>query len=309
VTLAPGESRPYIWVFPLLSGGRSAPHCRAGFATQSRTANRKAALLNSIRTPATLLPAVLAAAQRAGETAMAAYRPGQRTSAAVESKEGGSPVTEADKAVDRYLRSVLGDLVPQAGWLSEESPDTPERLDRRQVFIVDPIDGTRAFMAGDPRWAVSIALVIDGSPALGVLHLPALGRTYAAIAGQGATLDGLPARVSQGALAGGRIAGPAPLIDRLTRGGLAVAPQPRIPSLAYRLALVASGDLEAGLASTNSHDWDIAAADLIVHEAGGRLTDLEGRRPHYNQPSPRHGVLAAAPSHAHAELTSRMRAS
>lgn len=263
--------------------------------------------MSSTRTPATLLPALVAAAHRAGETALSAYRPGRRTSAAVESKEGGSPVTEADKAVDRLLRAELGALHPEAGWLSEESVDTPERLDRRDVFIVDPIDGTRAFMAGDPRWAVSIALVSEGRPVAGVLHLPALRRTYAAVAGQGATIDGGAARVSNAPLAGGRIAGPVPLIAQVTRDGFGMIAQPRIPSLAYRLALVGSGELEVGLASTNSHDWDIAAADLIVHEAGGRLTDLEGRPPRYNRPSPRHGVLAAAPADLHDELTARMR--
>jgi myo-inositol-1(or 4)-monophosphatase len=264
--------------------------------------------LSLLPDPVTLLPAVLAAARRAGEIAMAAYRPGARTSAGVKSKEGGSPVTEADHAVDRLLRAELGALDPAAGWLSEESIDTPDRLERVRVFIVDPIDGTRAFMVGDPRWAVSIAVVDDGVPVLGVLHLPALGRTYTAIAGAGAQIDGIAARVSQAAgLSGGRIAGPVPMLDHLGRHGLDFLPQPKIPSLAYRLAMVGSGEIEAGLASTNSHDWDIAAADLIVHEAGGRLTDLSGRRPVYNRPSPRHGVLAAAPQRFHDELTAMMR--
>jgi myo-inositol-1(or 4)-monophosphatase len=264
--------------------------------------------LSLLPNSATLLPAVLAAARRAGETAMAAFRPGERTSAQVQSKEGGSPVTEADHAVDRFLRAELGALDPSAGWLSEESVDTPERLERSRVFIVDPIDGTRAFMVGDPRWAISIALVIEGVPVLGVLHLPALGRTYTAIAGRGAELDGVPARVSPAqSLSGGRIAGPVPMLDHLGRRGLEFLAQPKVPSLAYRLALVGSGEIEAGLASTNSHDWDIAAADLIVHEAGGLLTDLSGRRPVYNLPSTRHGILAAAPARFHDELTAMMR--
>ena len=259
--------------------------------------------------PADLLPALIAAAQRAGETAMAYFRHGEHTSAGVEAKAGGSPVTEADHAVDRMLMAELRALDASAGWLSEETADTPERLGKSRVFIVDPIDGTRAFVAGDPRWAVSIALVVDGLPRAGVLHLPALGHTFSALEGGGAWLGGdTPVRVSDAkTLAGARVAGALPLLERFARTGVQVTPQRKVPSLAYRIAMVANGDIEAGFASTNAHDWDIAAADLIVHEAGGFLVDTRGRRPVYNLPSPKHGVLAAAPERFRDEIISRLR--
>jgi myo-inositol-1(or 4)-monophosphatase len=206
------------------------------------------------------------------------------------------------------LLAELGALDADAGWLSEETADTPERLGRSRVFIVDPIDGTRAFVAGDPRWAVSIALVIDGRPRLGVLHLPALRLTFSAIEGGGAWQGETPVRVSHAeSLANARVAGPLPLVERFARTGAPVTPQRKVPSLAYRIAMVANGDIEAGFASTNAHDWDIAAADLIVHEAGGFLVDTRGRRPVYNQPSPKHGILAAAPERFREEITTRLR--
>ena len=256
-----------------------------------------------------LLPAMVLAARRAGDMALAWYRPGERTSAGIEIKAGGSPVSEADHAADALLKGELGTIDPQAGWLSEETVDTPERLSRARLFIVDPIDGTRAFMAGDPRWAVSVALVENGMPVIGVLHLPALGLTYTAMVGGGAMLDGAPIRVSEAmTLDGARIAGPQPLLERFARTGAAISPQGKVPSLAYRIALVAAGEIEAGLASTNAHDWDIAAADLIVHEAGGFLADLQGHRPIYNKPSTKHGILAAGPLRFRAELTTRLQA-
>jgi myo-inositol-1(or 4)-monophosphatase len=259
--------------------------------------------------PALLLPAMVAAAQRAGDLALSWFRPGERTSAGIETKAGGSPVTEADHAADALLKAELGALDPAAGWLSEETADTPDRLSRTRLFIVDPIDGTRAFMAGDPRWAVSVALVADGLPRLGVLHLPALGQTFTGVAGGGAWLDGARIRVSAAeSLSGARFAGPMPLLERFARTGADISPRGKVPSLAYRIALVASGAIEAGLASTNAHDWDIAAADLIVHEAGGFLSDRQGDRPLYNQPSPKHGILAAAPARFRAEIVARLQA-
>ena len=256
-----------------------------------------------------LLPAMMDVAKQAGDLALEWFRPGARTSAGVETKAGGSPVTEADHAADALLKRALLALDPETGWLSEETIDTPDRLSRERLFIVDPIDGTRAFMAGDPRWGVSVALVEAGTPTIGILHMPALAQTFTAVLGQGAFLDGSPIRVSQAeALAGGRFAGPLPLLERFARTGGAILPQGKVPSLAYRIALVAAGEIEVGLASTNAHDWDIAAADLIVHEAGGFLADMQGNRPVYNQLLPKHGILAAGPERFRAEITSRLQA-
>src|SRR5262249_39192061 len=125
----------------------------------------------------------------AGALALEHFNPGGRTSARVVTKPGGSPVTDADLAADSLLRCRLRAALPDAGWLSEETVDDFERLSRRSLIIVDPIDGTRAFVIGDPRWCVSVALVVDGRPVAGVVHAPALGETYAAAHGGGATFN------------------------------------------------------------------------------------------------------------------------
>jgi myo-inositol-1(or 4)-monophosphatase len=164
------------------------------------------------------------------------------------------------------------------------------------ILVVDPIDGTRAFVEGDPRWAVSIALIVAGRPVAGVVHAPALEETYAAAAERGATLNGRAIAVSTcEALSGARIGGPRAMIQAIERGaGLSFAIEPKIPSLAYRLALVARGALDVALASDKAHDWDIAAADLILAEAGGALVDARGKALKYNQEETLHPALFAA---------------
>jgi myo-inositol-1(or 4)-monophosphatase len=200
-------------------------------------------------------------------------------------------------------------LLPEAGWLSEESEDSAARLSKDLVVVVDPIDGTRGFARGDPVWAVAVALVQDGRPLLGVVHAPALGETYVAVKGGGARLNGRAIEVSKrrALAAGAKVAAPAALAADLRRAGLEFELQPRIPSLAMRIAAVASGALDAGFASENSNDWDIAAADLILHEAGGRLASLDGCAIVYNRRETRHGVLTAAPVQIHAEVNAAAR--
>ena len=225
---------------------------------------------------------------------------GEATSARVHTKHGGSPVTAADLAVDRYLHERLRAAFPDAGWLSEETTDDLARLDKASLLVVDPIDGTRAFLAGDPRWTVSIALVLDGRPIAGVVHAPALGETYAAALGCGARLDGAPIFVSaQPAHESALVCGP----KSDDRGACASAAEiefeaaPRIPSLALRLARVASGALDIAIASANAHDWDVAAADVILSEAGALLTDAHGQTLRYNTNKTRHGALLACGAH------------
>jgi myo-inositol-1(or 4)-monophosphatase len=236
-----------------------------------------------------------AAAREAGRLALEYFRPGARTSAQVETKVGGSPVTQADLAADSLLKRRLRDALPGAGWLSEETVDDFERLTRRSVIVVDPIDGTRAFVIGDPRWAVSAALVVEGRPIAGVVHAPALDETYAAARGGGATLNGAtlaaathwPPRVA---------AGPKPIIQAMAATlDSSVEITPRVPSLAYRLCKAASGAVDFAVAAENSHDWDIAAADLLLQEAGARLIDASGERLLYNARQVRRGALLAAP--------------
>ncbi len=249
------------------------------------------------------------AARGAGALALAFFRPGAATSAGISHKPGGSPVTEADHLVDRFLKQHLETLVPQAGWLSEETKDTAARLSNDIVLVVDPIDGTRAFMKGHGAWAIAIALVEHGRPLIGVVHAPALGETYVAVSGAGARLNDKPIEVSKIAAlgAGARVAAPEFLAERLREAGLQFALQPKFPSLALRFANVASGALDAGFASENARDWDIAAADLILHEAGGRLAGLDGRAIVYNRRDTRHGLLTAAPAQIHAEVNAAAR--
>ena len=257
---------------------------------------------------AALLARMTGVASLAGEIAQSYFRLGERTSASIANKEGGSPVTEADHRVDAFLKERLSALLPEAGWLSEETADTPERLSKDLLFIVDPIDGTRAFMTGDPRWAVAIALVEHGLPVLGIVHLPARGETFSASRGGGAWRNAAPISVSaRQASEGALIAGPRTTLDALARNGLRFQTEPSIPSLAYRLARVAEGTLDVAIASTNACDWDIAAADVIIHEAGGRLSDVQGSRPRYNRLATRHAMLGAWPRQIHDEMSAALR--
>lgn len=242
------------------------------------------------------LPLLEAVARRAGEIAMAFFRPGEKTRAAVSYKEGGSPVTEADMAVDRFLQQAALALFPDAGWLSEETADNEERLARARLLVVDPIDGTQAFLRGDARWAVSIALIHEGRPKLGVIHAPALERTFAAAAGRGAALNGATIRVADRAvLMGARLEAPRGLAPRFAETDFNFEIQNRTPSLALRVADVASGRNDLTIASADSKDWDIAAADVILTEAGGVLSELEGVPLRYNRPQLRRDMLIAAP--------------
>jgi myo-inositol-1(or 4)-monophosphatase len=210
-------------------------------------------------------------------------------------KAGGSPVTEADMAVDTLLRTKLLAARPDYGWLSEETRDDPARRSNAMIFVVDPIDGTRGFINGDDRWCVSVAVVAAGRPVTGVLYAPARDEFFTAASGQGAWLGG--ARLSVSRMpdpAGARLCGPRGWLRTPSILRLGADLQEHIPSLAYRFASVANGRLDAAFASPRANDWDLAACDLLVHEAGGRLTGLDAAAPRYNQEIPRHGALAAA---------------
>jgi myo-inositol-1(or 4)-monophosphatase len=240
---------------------------------------------------------LVAAAREAGALALGFFRPGAQTSAAVQSKAGGSPVTAADLAADALLKERLGAAFPEAGWLSEETADNDARLARRCLIIVDPIDGTRAFVAGDSRWTVCAALIVDGRPLAGVVHAPALGETYSAARGEGAERNGAPLAVSS-RFDSERLsaAGPKPLLQAMSgRLGLPVEVAPRVPSLAYRLCMAAQGAIDFAVAAPDSHDWDVAAADLILEEAGAGLTDVSGDPLVYNTARIRRRALLAAP--------------
>jgi len=217
-----------------------------------------------------------------------------------------SPVTEGDIAVNELLLARLPQLAPDAGWISEETELSREL--KRNNWVVDPIDGTRGFVAGRPDWTISVALVADGRPLLAALYAPVTEEMFLSARGGGATLNGSRMSVSAGAaLNGARLAGPKRYLDRLSRIEPAVAPQPKVHSLALRMARVAQGALEAGFSSGGSHDWDLAAADLLVHEAGGVMTDFAGRPLSYNQPHEVHDALVAAGSARHDALIELVR--
>ena len=221
--------------------------------------------------------------------------------------KGDSPVSEADIAVNDLLRERLP--VSGDGWLSEESENDPARLDARRVWVVDPIDGTRAYIAGREDWSISAALVEAGRPVVAAVFAPAADELFLAIAGRGATRNGLSINVSAGAgLDGARIAGPKRLQDWIAGRHSGLIAMPRVHSLALRLVRVAQAELDGAIAGGSAHDWDLAAADLLVHEAGGLMTALDGGTLTYNRPEPIHGVLVAAGRERHATLIELMRA-
>lgn len=216
-----------------------------------------------------------------------------RNSPEVWFKDGNSPVSEADYATDLFLRETLTSARPDYGWLSEETADNLDRLGARRTFVVDPIDGTRGFVDGRTAWCVSVAVVEDGRSLAGVLECPARNETFWAVAGGGAFLNGEPISVRE---AGERVrvAGPKPMIDRLPDEWLRrIDRESHIPSLAYRVAMIAKGTLDATFVKPNAHDWDIAAAELILCEAGGCLLDSEGRVPAFGGENIVHGSLRA----------------
>lgn len=208
-------------------------------------------------------------------------------------KPGESPVTAADFAVDAFLKETLLKARPDYGWLSEETADSPDRLGARRTFVVDPIDGTRAFIEGKKTWCVSIAVVEEGRTIAGVLDCPALDEIYEAHAHTPALRNGRSVAVRTVGAGLPVVAGPQAMI-RLIPEHVRHKPFPRyVPSLAYRLAMVAAGALDGTFVRANSHDWDLAAADLILTRAGGTLVQPDGTRPLYAGAQPKRGLLAA----------------
>ena len=171
------------------------------------------------------------------------------------------------------------------------------------MWIVDPIDGTRAFISGRADWSISVALVEDGRPLVAALYAPVSEEIFLAARGTGATLNGTPIKANEGdGLRGAKIAGPKRYLDRFSSLAEGTLAQPKVHSLALRLARVAQGALDAAFSSRGSHDWDLAAADLLVHEAGGALTDFTGRPLKYSGSQAVHGALIAAGQPRHDAL-------
>ncbi len=226
-----------------------------------------------------------------------------RTDLKTWTKGASSPVSEADIAVNDLIETRLRTAAPDYGWLSEESAQDTARMNKRLIWIVDPIDGTRAYLAGHEDWSVSVALVCDGSPVLGAVFAPVTGEFYFAARGAGTTLNGTAVRASTGdTLDLARIAGPKTVISHLQRLGENLIAHPRIGSLALRLCRIADGRLDIACAGGHSQDWDLAAANLIVQESGGEMTEINGDRLVFNRSDITHGLLLAAGRERHRRL-------
>ena len=224
-------------------------------------------------------------------------------------KGASSPVSEADMAVNDLISGRLRSATPHYGWLSEESIDDEQRLAKKRVWIVDPIDGTRGYLAGREDWCISVALVEGTRPVLAAVFAPASDEFFFAERGQGTLLNGTPVDAMPGtAIDISRVAGPKPLIERLVRSSDEISPHPRIASLALRLCRVAHGWLDVAFAGGQSRDWDLAAADLIVQEANGKMTSLSGEAIQYNRREVTHGMLMAAGRDRHAFIVEHFRA-
>jgi myo-inositol-1(or 4)-monophosphatase len=241
------------------------------------------------------LDLVIQAARDAGALALSEREKGLK----ITSKAGGSPVTNADLAVDVLLKERLLGARPDHGWLSEETADGPERLSKRRIFVVDPIDGTVAFMKDRPWWCVPIAIVEDGRPVAAVVHAPMLDETFTATAGGGAFLNGRRITASDTT----DLDDAAVLADARLLGDAALWPEPwpamrleKRNALAYRLSLVAAGAFDAAIATAPKWDWDLAAGALIAEEAGAKVSDHHGRPWTFNRADPRQaGLVCAAP--------------
>jgi len=246
-----------------------------------------------------VLEQVIRVVEEAGRIAAGRCGSGYRTW----EKVPGHPVCDVDLELDSFLRERLAAIDPEAGWLSEETLDDSDRIERRRLWVVDPIDGTRDFLRQRPGWCVSVALVEDRVPVLGVLGAPARGELWSAESGKGATRNGVPLRVSRRVeLPGARVP-----TDNLPRvdGDLTMVPKPN--SIALRIGMVAAGEADLLATLRWGFEWDIAAAALIAEEAGATVTGALGQPLAFNSASGEaFGVLVATPG-IHAAAVERLR--
>lgn len=237
-------------------------------------------------------PRLEAIVRQAGQMAMDRW-PGEGHALEAWEKVPGSPVCEADLAIDAFLKRELTALLPSAGWLSEETADAPERLAGGLIWLVDPIDGTRDFIGGRRGWAISVALVSAGRPLFGTLCAPARGEFWHGEAGQGSWRNGERLVASRRTrLAGARV--PA---RHLSKEDADLVPVYQPNSIALRMAMVAADEADLVATLRWGYEWDIGAAALIAREAGAAVTDAFGHALNYNKRDPRaFGVLVTAPA-------------
>lgn len=241
------------------------------------------------------------AALAAGEVAMRHFREDPEV---WQKDDGQGPVSEADLACDRLLREHLTTARPEYGWLSEESTDDHGRLDAERIFIVDPIDGTRAFLKGEPDWSISLAVADRGRIVTGLVYLPARDQTYSAAAGQGARRDGERLIVSaRETLEEATALGAKPQFrSEFWPGGSPPCARSFRSSIAWRLCLVAAARFDLMLTLRDSWEWDVAAGSLIAEEAGARVTDGIGGPLRFNRRTPLNPGVIAAPPLLHDQL-------
>lgn len=245
------------------------------------------------------------AAEAAGRIALRYFGRGPET---WDKGGGAGPVTEADLEIDRMLRSELRRARPSYGWLSEETEDGPERLEAERVFIIDPLDGTRAFLNGEENFAHSLAVAERGVMTVGVVHLPKLGHVYAAARGKGARRNGAPIRPTAAArLDGATMLSPKNnFAPEHWRGGVPALRRHFRASLAYRLCLAAEGRFDAMMTLKDTWEWDIAAGTLIASEAGAVVTTRHGTAPVFNNAVPMLPGIVAAGRVLHAAILDRL---
>ncbi len=225
-----------------------------------------------------------------------------------EKSDGAGPVTEADLAVNDMLENDLRRARPGYGWLSEETEDDDDRLTREHVFIIDPIDGTRSFIEGARTWAHALAVTRHGKTTAAAIYLPLRDKLYTAALGQGAHLNGQRIQVTtRRDLAGASVLAAKSNYDaKHWRGEVPAMERFYRPSLAYRLSLVAEGRFDAMLTLRPTWEWDIAAGDLILNEAGAVTSDRRGQPLVFNNPAPKlNGVLTANPA-LHAAISNAL---
>ena len=245
------------------------------------------------------------AVAEAGDLAASMFKSGVETW----DKSDKTPITEADLAVNDLLHDRLTKARPDYGWLSEETADDELRLGRQRTWVVDPIDGTRGFVRGTDQWCVCAGLVENGVAIAGVIAQPLARQFYEASSGAGAFVNGQPIHtLNDDCIAGCHII----MHDDLRRSKKWHAPWPELKvsmstSMALRLCNVAAGQADATIAISGKSDWDLAAADILVHEAGGKVTGLSGNHLVYNQPSTRHHGVVAAGEKMHSALLERTR--
>ena len=255
--------------------------------------------------PESDLALLVSAARQSGEIAKRYFRQNPD----VTDKPGGAgPVTAADLAVNAMLEGFLQSARPEYGWLSEETEDNTARLRTARQFIIDPIDGTRAFVDGSKDWAHSLAIVADGVPVAAAVFLPMRDMMFTAQSAGGAALNGDPICVTDQGVDGATILGARSNFDPRFWKGRQVPPiRPAFrSSLAYRLCLVAQGRFDGMMTLRPSWEWDIAAGALIVQEAGGAITDQHGAALRFNNPHPQVPGVMTAGAGLHSELLARL---